>query len=326
MDRVLAIGMINCDIAMFPIPESLDNIDLLRIQPPTYDVGGDATNVAMTLAKLGKSVSLVGRVGTDVNASLVLNTLKDAGIDIDGVISNPDDVTTTSYHLLQMNGKHKYVFYSTTMDSLCCEDVTDEQIRNANIVYFGSALTFPKMDFGGIENVFRRVHQNGKLTVMDASLANYDLSGAAAFSALRGALAETDIFFPSIEEVIYLTGEQDPHQAAEHFKETGIKLLGIKRGKSGSYVTDFKTEYYFSSFSFNAVDTVGAGDSFMGGLIASILDGGNIIQNINFASAVAGFNVEKIGASAGVPKHDVVETFVQQNALEVQINAFAKAE
>lgn len=322
MNRVLSIGMINCDISMFPIPESMDRVDLLRIQPPTFDIGGDATNVAMTLAKLGKRVALVGRVGADANAPLVLDKLKDAGIDVSGVVAEPDGVTTTSYHLLQLNGKHKYIFYSTTLETLCADDVRDEQLASADIVYFGSALTFPKMDFGGIEDVFRRARQAGKLTIMDASLAEHDLSGAAAFSALKGALAETDIFFPSIEEASYLTGENDPHAIAKCFENTGVRLLGIKLGKRGCYVTDFKTEHYFSSFTFDTVDTVGAGDSFVGGLIASILDGGDLIRNINFASAVAGFNVGKVGASAGVPGYDVVETYIRQNSLEVQTQAF----
>lgn len=320
---ILTVGMINCDVPLFPVPPRLQETEVTRVAPPIFSIGGDAANVAITLAKLGLEVSIVGRVGQDENGRRALGELERNGVDVSGVLISPQDVTSTSFHLLQESGEHNFIFYSTTVDSLCAEDVPDEFVRDAQIVYFGSALTFPQMDRGGIQRLFRRAHEHGAVTAMDAALAGSKVDGETAFRQLEGAFRETDIFFPSLLEMEYLTGVSDPHEIACRFRDSGIKILGIKLGRRGSYVTDFREEHFFSSYpDFKAVDTVGAGDSFMGGLIASVLQKGDILRNVSYASAVAGFNIEHIGATAGVPEAAVVESFIRRNKLRVESRDF----
>ena len=322
-EKILIVGMINCDIPLFPVPSRLQEFEVVRVQPPKFSLGGDAANVAVSLARLGAEPSIIGRIGADAHGDFALAELRRFGVDTSLVQVCAQDVTSTSFHLLQEGGAHNFIFYSTTLESLCAEDIPEEALKDASIVYFGSALTFPKMDEGGIARLFRRAHAYGAVTVMDAALSDAKISGEAAFRQLQGAFRETDIFFPSLVEMEYLTGQTHPHAIARCFQETGIGLLGIKLGGRGCYVTDFEREYRFPAHSgFRAVDTVGAGDSFLGGLIYSLQKSRNLEENISFAGAVAGFNIEHIGATAGVPQASVVESFIHRNRLRPEIRDF----
>lgn len=319
--------MINCDVPLFPLPANFGELETVRVLPPRFCIGGDATNVAMTLAKLGVDVSISGRVGDDPTGQKVLETLRENHVDVQHVKISAEDVTTTSYHLLKQDGRHNFVYYSTTLESLCAGDVPDASLEEADCVYFGSALTFSRMDAGGIYELFLRAHAHGAITMMDAALSGNETDGHTSFEMLRSAFSQTDVFFPSLLEAEYLTGKHDPHEIAAGFAGTGIKMLGIKLGKAGSYVTDFEQEYYFSSFkNFKTVDTVGAGDSFMGGLIASTLRGNSLTESVTFASAVAGFNIEHVGATGGVPPYNEVEAFTRRNKLLVHTRDFSSGE
>ena len=322
---ITVIGMINCDIPLYVLPDDLRKVEVVRVAPPKFEIGGDAVNVAMTLAMLGNEVSIIGRIGADPNGENVLKILKKNHIDTSFVIKAEEDVTSTSHHLLYADGSHNFIYYSTTVDHLSAKDIPENFYENSSVLYFGSALTFPQMDNGGIAEVFKKAKQFGVITAMDAALSGNESpeEGKRAFDQLQKAFEYTDIFFPSLSEAEYLTGERNPHKIAETFKETGVGLLGIKLGGKGCYVTDFYKEYLFSAYSgFRVVDTVGAGDSFFGGLLCAVQDNMNFVERIEFASAVAGFNIQKVGANAGIPPKAEVKKYIENNRLNVRVQEF----
>lgn len=117
-------------------------------------------------------------------------------------------------------------------------------------------------------------------------------------AALRKLIALTDVFLPSAEEVLRLTGQSDWSAAARGFAELGPALVVIKLGPEGCLVFDRRTQREITVPAVPAavVDTTGAGDSFCGAFMAVLAQDRNDIEAAAKAAVVtASFAVEGYG-------------------------------
>ncbi len=302
--KMLCIGMMVCDTLLSPVPSNILTLSSVRIDKPSVCCGGDALNVAIGLAKLGNSVSVAGRVARDANGKFILNECNKYGIHASGVVYEEECATAASYALIDENGERHFLSEKSIFEKLSGEDISDEAIEEADMIYIGSAMAMRKMDEGGIKDVFLRAHRLGKMTVMDAA---YNLEDPERdwLSYLAPAFMETDVFFPSMDEAVKITGQTDPELIAECFKKFPMKAFGIKMGAKGCFVTDFKEKRFIKCpEGLPVVDTTGAGDSFMAGLMTGLARGLDVFSGSEFASCVASKNVGSIGGTAGIPDYE----------------------
>lgn len=301
---MLCIGMMVCDTLLSPVPSNILTLDSVKIDKPSVCCGGDALNVAIGLAKLGNSVSVAGRVARDANGKFILNECNKYGIHASGVVYEEECATAASYALIDENGERHFLSEKSIFEKLSGEDISDEAIEETDMIYIGSAMAMRKMDEGGIKDVFFRAHRLGKMTVMDAA---YNLEDPERdwLSYLAPAFMETDVFFPSMDEAVKITGQTDPELIAECFKKFPMKAFGIKMGAKGCFVTDFKEKRFIKCpEGLPVVDTTGAGDSFMAGLMTGLARGFDVFSGSEFASCVASKNVGSIGGTAGIPDYE----------------------
>lgn len=302
--KMLCIGMMVCDTLLSPVPSNILTLDSVKIDKPSVCCGGDALNVAIGLAKLGNSVSVAGRVARDANGKFILNECNKYGIHASGVVYEEECATAASYALIDENGERHFLSEKSIFEKLSGEDISDEAIEETDMIYIGSAMAMRKMDEGGIKDVFLRAHRLGKMTVMDAA---YNLEDPERdwLSYLAPAFMETDVFFPSMDEAVKITGQTDPELIAECFKKFPMKAFGVKMGAKGCFVTDFKEKRFIKCpEGLPVVDTTGAGDSFMAGLMTGLARGFDVFSGSEFASCVASKNVGSIGGTAGLPDYE----------------------
>ncbi len=302
--KMLCIGMMVCDTLLSPVPSNILTLSSVRIDKPSVCCGGDALNVAIGLAKLGNSVSVAGRVARDANGKFILNECNKYGIHASGVVYEEECATAASYALIDENGERHFLSEKSIFEKLSGEDISDEAIEEADMIYIGSAMAMRKMDEGGIKDVFLRAHRLGKMTVMDAA---YNLEDPERdwLSYLAPAFMETDVFFPSMDEAVKITGRTEPELIAECFQRFPMKVFGIKMGAKGCFVTDFKEKRFIKCpEGLPVVDTTGAGDSFMAGLMTGLARGLDVFSGSEFASCVASKNVGSIGGTAGIPDYE----------------------
>jgi sugar/nucleoside kinase (ribokinase family) len=302
--KMLCIGMMVCDTLLSPVPSNILTLDSVKIDKPSVCCGGDALNVAIGLAKLGNSVSVAGRVARDANGKFILNECNKYGIHASGVVYEEECATAASYALIDENGERHFLSEKSIFEKLSGEDISDEAIEETDMIYIGSAMAMRKMDEGGIKDVFLRAHRLGKMTVMDAA---YNLEDPERdwLSYLAPAFMETDVFFPSMDEAVKITGQTDPELIAECFKKFPMKAFGVKMGAKGCFVTDFKEKRFIKCpEGLPVVDTTGAGDSFMAGLMTGLARGFDVFSGSEFASCVASKNVGSIGGTAGIPDYE----------------------
>jgi len=309
--RVLCIGMMVCDTLISPVPFDILNLDSVSIDKPSVCCGGDALNVAIGLAKLGTPVSIIGRIAEDINGRFLLRECGKYGVDTSDVAYDEECATASSYALIDKNGERHFLSEKSVFARIAGSDVRDGAIEKADIVYIGSAMALREMDKDGIRDVFSRAHRLKKITVMDAAM-NREDPERDWLDYLASAFMETDIFFPSMDEAVKLTGKTDPEQMAECFRKFRMRMFGIKMGGRGCFVTDFKEKRFIECPTGQpVVDTTGAGDSFMAGLICALTKGMDTFAAAEFASCVATKNVGAMGGTGGIPDYEEAFDFYQ---------------
>jgi len=311
--KIHCFGLTACDVPLYPIPKDIMHMEACFINKPVMSTGGDALNVAVTLQKLGATAGLSCLIGNDSYGDFVYNSLSQEGVSTDGVIRHPEIGTTVSYILIDEDGQRRFVLYDELQQILSDSDISDELICNADLVYYGSVLGMKNMDNGGAANVFKKARSFGKMTVADAKGVGIYGNDINLMNLLEPTLRVTDVFAPSYDEAVYITGKQDLSDICKDLSKFGLKHLVIKLGDKGSYITDFLAEKHIPAFKISsAIDTTGAGDSFVGGLIFGLLKGWSLESSAIFGNAVASFNVQKVGATAGVPDFGTALKFVKQ--------------
>ncbi len=312
--KVLSVGMAFCDIPLRPCPANIMELDNSMIDTVELHTGGDALTVAVVLAKMGESVSLVSKVGNDGNGAFILSELSNNKVNSDMVAIEEHNSTATSYQLIETNGQRHFLVDCKINSLLKSADVPEDAIAENDLVFFGSALALAGMDDGQISDLFRRAHKYRKITAMDASVAVKD-TAKCKMDLLRETLQHTDIFIPSYEEASYLAQKTDVQEIMESFSEFPLKVFGIKLGGDGCILTnDFKNYTRLKPYQdVKVVDTTGAGDCFMGGFLCAYMKGWSLEECGRFASAVASFGISAIGPSTAVPDFDTVVQFVKEH-------------
>jgi sugar/nucleoside kinase (ribokinase family) len=308
-----------CDIPIHTVPFNVTSLEMVKIDSFNLTTGGDALNVAKTLHKLGALVTIVGKVGADLFGDFVVQNITETGISTDSIIRDSTISTSVSFHLIDQKGKAHTLSSAPIHEILCADDFNVSIFPDVKIVYFGSALVFPKMDNGGINVLFQQAHKTGALTAMDTALDRIYISGEEEYKRLETAFSETDIFLPSFEEASFLTGTREIHKIAERMSGFDMKVFGIKLGDKGCYLTDFREEYYIAAFNeFKPRDTIGAGDSFVGAFLYAYSLGWGIAECGALASLVSSFNVAVVGATNGVPDFETAMNYLVSHPAKIE--------
>ena len=106
---------------------------------------------------------------------------------------------------------------------------------------------------------------------------------------------------PNAIELKQLTGEADYRRGAEFLLAKGVKIVAVKLGAEGCYVTDGRERHLIEAFKVKAVDTTGAGDAFCSGFLYGLLKEKTLQECGRLGNFVASRCVMKMGARAGLP-------------------------
>ena len=115
-----------------------------------------------------------------------------------------------------------------------------------------------------------------------------------------------------------LSGCDKPHDIINYFREgyQDLKLL-LTLGKDGGMYSSKDTKIKFDSFKTNAIDTTGAGDTFLGYFLANISKGEEIKKSLKLASLAAGLACSKKGAASSIPRLKEVEAYAKENTVDL---------
>jgi len=310
MFNVLCVGLMVGDIIVSPVSKNIMEIDTCPINQIGYFTGGDALNTAVALSRLGKKVKAVGVVGNDVMGKLIIKNAGRENVDMSGVVIGGTP-TATSIVLAEQTGERHFAFLHGANELLMEDMVSDQDIQASQMIYVGSAMALKSLDGDGLARLFERAKGMGKITAFDCT---YDKDGLW-LQKIKKALQFADIFIPSYEEAVAITGKVDTSEMARFFSNYGLRVFGVKLGAKGSYLTDFENEYRIGAFPADqVVDTTGAGDCYMAGFLAAYPESRDAGEAGVFASAAAKFCVEALGATSRIPSFETVKAYIAKHS------------
>jgi ribokinase len=106
---------------------------------------------------------------------------------------------------------------------------------------------------------------------------------------------------PNAIELRLLTGEIDYCKGADFMVGRGVKIVVVKLGGDGCYVTDGRERHSIEPFKVKVVDTTGAGDAFCAGFLYGLVNSKSLFECGRLGNFVASRCVMKMGARAGLP-------------------------
>ena len=196
-------------------------------------------------------------------------------------------------------------------------------IRAAKILHYGSITLIDEPVRGATLHAIETAKDAGCLISCDPNLrlALWP-NREAALQGLRLALSRAQFVKLSDEELVFLTGSDDPAAARRHLWHDEIELMVITRGPEGCvYLTpDFDGEV--PGFDVEAVDTTGAGDGFVAGLLQGLVRDRAVLGDqkalgalCGFACAVGALTTTERGGIPALPGHEALRRFLEHQPL-----------
>ena len=302
--KIVCIGITVLDILVAGVEEGILDRDHTDVESIKCDTGGDALNEAVILSVLGHDSILMGAVGNDFWGEFILKRLKERGLDTGSVYVHPSLSTITPIVLIHKNGERSFLVNKKNNVRFDIRCIDREIIARADAVSIGSIYFDAEMD-NSLHGVLSLAKESGALTFGDIVYRpGNDLEK------IKDILPLFDFVLPNYEEAKGLTGENDIGSIADAFLKYGVKNVIIKTGEDGCYIKNADEQFTVPAFRVeNVLDTTGAGDSFIAGFIAGILEGQDLKTAARFANATAAVNVQGIGATYLKNRADVEKLY-----------------
>ncbi|MDH7480491.1 MAG: PfkB family carbohydrate kinase [Armatimonadota bacterium] len=294
--------------------------------------GGAPANVAAGLSKLGNPSAFVGKVGDDPFGHFLEKTFRENGVDTSRLIFDKTALTGLAFVALSAEGVPEFMFYrNPSADMLLRQDELDMQfIKSAKAFHFGSITLISEPCKSATEAAIKCSVESNLLISYDPNLRKpLWPSLDQAKKQMLAAMIYPHVVKVSEEELAFLTNKSDVSEGAKELISSypNIALLAITLGAEGCYFRTTRLEGYEAALKVKVVDTTGAGDGFVAGMLSCLLalttnpneiaslEKDEIHKIFKFANAVAGITTTKHGAITALPTRAEVEAIIKQYCL-----------
>ncbi|TYG91862.1 hypothetical protein ES288_A12G296500v1 [Gossypium darwinii] len=290
--------------------------------------GGAPANVAVCVSRLGGSSAFIGKVGDDEFGHMLANILKENYVDNTGMRFDQSARTALAFVTLRADGEREFLFFRhPSADMHLHESELDINLINkAKIFHYGSISLIEEPCKSAQLAAMNIAKKSGSILSYDPNL-RLPLwpSAEAAREGIMSIWEQADLIKVSEDEITFLTEGGDPcddNVVMNKLFHPNLKLLIVTEGSAGCryYTKAFKGRV--PGIKVKAVDTTGAGDAFVGGLLSSLASYLNLFQDekglreaLAFANACGALTVTGRGAIPALPtKQAVVDALTKYNA------------
>src|SRR4030042_1813767 len=256
--------------------------------------GGSAANTAVGLARLGCKVGFIGKVGCDREGDLLIQDFSKEGVNTDGVVRAGQGKSGSVLGFVDKKGARALYIDSGVNDILTFDEVNVEYASQAQFLHLTSFVG--EKSFQTQKKLLNAIPNSVKVSFDPGAL--YARKG---YSALESILMRSYVLMPNAIELELLTGETDYCKGADFMIGRGVKIVAVKLGGDGCYVTDGRERHLIDPFKVNVVDTTGAGDAFCAGFLYGLVNGKSLYECGRLGNFAASRCIMKMGARAGLP-------------------------
>ncbi|WP_336852760.1 aminoimidazole riboside kinase [Pseudescherichia vulneris] len=294
-------------------------IDLLPQGEMQYTAcaGGAPVNVVVGAARLGCGSGFIGRVGDDPFGHFLRNTLAEEGVDTQPMQFDAQHRTSTVLVSLGDEGDRSFTFL---VDPSADQFLTADTLPSFgnDILHFCSLALVATPCRDTLVRAISYIKQRDGLLSFDINLrAQMWPDTQEMLDTVRHFAQQADILKLSQEELYWLAGTTQHEKALEILRSYPSRLKVVTCGSAGAIVLWQNQLVQASAFQVESLDTTGAGDAFIAGLLASVAQGNTLVdlaqlkQAITQASACGALATTAKGALAALPDAQGMVAFRQ---------------
>jgi len=258
--------------------------------------GGQATNVALNVARLGGTATIVACVGSDSLGLFLQHQLIEAGVGTVSLQVAPQ-LPTTLVIVARNHATPDFSIYRGADSQLLPSQMPLSLLSSTSLVHTSAFALSRQPSCGTILEFVAHAHAAGCLISFDPNyhprLWGIEMSPLEIFEKIYPYVFLTK---PSLDDCIRLFGEgQTPEAYAAHFLRLGAKEVVLTMGSAGVFHANAQGSSSYTLRPVEVVDVTGAGDSFWSGLLMATLDGYAMPEAIQVAQAVAEIKLQQVG-------------------------------
>lgn len=292
---------------------------------PVYEAnpGGAPCNVLSMLNRLGHQTAFLGKVGNDIFGRQLRSTVESAGINVEGLLTDEDVLTTLAFVETKPDGDRDFSFYRNPGADMMLreEEVRDDIIATGKIFHFGTLSMTNEPVRSATKHAIAVAKENGALISFDPNIREplwKDMEEAKEQTAYG--LSVCDILKISDNEIQWFSGKEDYTEGIRMLQQTyQIPLILLSMGRDGSraYYKNMIVEVP-AFLQKNTIETTGAGDTFGACCLHYILQYGlmelteqQLKDMLTFANAAASIITTRKGALRVMPSLEEIQNYFE---------------
>jgi sugar/nucleoside kinase (ribokinase family) len=267
--------------------------------------------VAHNLAALGARVGFVSCIGDDPLGQIALERLAAGSVDVSEVRKRTGKQTGLTV-LLQRDGWRNIVTYAGTIFDLRFEDLDFDYLSDSRHFHLSSYFLHR-----GLRDRIVELLGKTKAAGLTISLDTNDDPDDLWQGGLTEALRYVDIFLPNAREAKKIAGTEDA-EAALGCLAKRVPLVVMKIGAEGAVAQRGEARFSSPAVKVNAVDSVGAGDSFDAGFLWQYLRGAEVPTCLTAGNLAGAFSTTRPGGTEAFRDREYREKFFAANTTDLK--------
>lgn len=292
--RAIAMGVHVLDVLVRPVEAIPEGQGGTLVEEIRITAAGSAGGTALTLAKLGASVSSAGAIGTDAVGDMLVALLERGGIDTSLLVRRPDVQTSATVLPIRPNGERPALHVVGANATYGPDDAPWDAISQSTHLHLGAP------EFMGGEaaaKILERAREHGVTTSADI-LAPGEQAGDL-LDWIAPAFPHLDYLLPNDEQVLGLSGHDDLTDGCRSLLERGVGCVVATRGAEGALIVNGDGSESVPAFEVEVVDTTGCGDAFSAGFLRGLSLGRSGRDAATLGCAAAALVAQGLGSDYG---------------------------
>ncbi|MPM38221.1 Bifunctional ribokinase/ribose-5-phosphate isomerase A [bioreactor metagenome] len=289
--KICCFGSLNLDY-VYRVSEFVQSGETIRAKERTVVCGGKGLNQSVALARSGVEVYHAGNVGV-MDGQMLISTLQANNVCTD-LISSQNYASGHAIIQVNDNGENSILLYGGANLT-----VTERQIEHVLSHFTEGDFLVLQNEVNMLPTIIEKAYEKGMLIVLNPS----------PVEAIADTLSldKVGYLFMNSIEALEIGGGDDVNVAIRNIQTRYPKTVIICTfGAEGATVYKKETILHEPAMKVQAVDTTGAGDTFLGFYVGLLASGNDDQTCLKAAIKAAGLCVQKQGASISIPTHDQV--------------------
>jgi sugar/nucleoside kinase (ribokinase family) len=299
-------GELNLDLILYGLPADLPAEREVLAERMMLTLGSSSAIVAHNLASLGNRVGFQSLVGGDELGQIALKRLGESGVDT-SLVRHTHGSQTGLTVILQRQQQRNILTYSGTIAELTFADLDIDYLSDARHFHLSSFYLQSGLR-PQVPELFRRLKAAGLTISLDTNDDPEDRWGE-----LREVLRNVDIFLPNEREACKIAATDDRRLAVQRLAEM-VPLVVVKLGAKGAIARSGKQIVESPALNVDAVDPVGAGDSFDAGFLHQYVRGADLASCLAWGNLAGALSTTRSGGTEAFRDREHLENFLREHA------------